>query len=104
MVQDLLNAIMPGIEKIFFDDLDYWTTKLLKEGCSRLDSTFDNLCKRQTFVREMRDKKIRKHIAHDIGAPLYADRIKILEQLKKENFDNINIIFDDTPIIESSTV
>jgi hypothetical protein len=46
----------------------------------------------------MRDKITRKHIAYDIGAPLYADRNKILELLKKEKFDNINIIFENSPI------
>ena len=96
--QDLLSIIMPGIEKIFFDDLSYWSNKLQAEGYTKSTGTIENLCKRQTFVREMRDKVVRKHIAHDIGAPLYADRKKIVEQLKQENFDNINIIFDDTPI------
>jgi len=96
--QDLLSIIMPGIEKIFFDDLNYWSNKLQAEGYIKSTGTIENLYKRQTFVREMRDKVVRKCIAHDIGAPLYADRKKIIEQLKQENFENINIIFEDTPI------
>ena len=96
--QTFLEVVMPGIEKIFFDDLDYWMNELIKDGYIKADCFMDPLCKRQTFVREMRDKRIKRKIARDIGPSLYAERREMMSQIKKANFDNINVVFDKNSI------
>ena len=98
--QKLMDLIMPGVEKVFFDDLDYWTNDTFRNGEIHNGCNVDYMFKRQAFIRGMRDKKIKKKIVKDICSSLYADRKEILEQVKQENFDNINIKFDENINVE----
>ena len=101
--QQVLDIIMPGIEKLFFDDLEYWQKKVENEGYNKSTYSISRLVKRQTFVREMRDKGTRKIVARNIGAPLSFNRNEILDKVEKSDFDNIQIIFDNRSI-QSCTV
>jgi len=101
--QQVLDIIMPGIEKLFFDDLEYWQKKVENEGYNKSTYSISCLVKRQTFVREMRDKGTRKIVARNIGAPLSFNRNEILDKVEKSDFDNIQIIFDNRSI-QSCTV
>ena len=98
--QKLMDLIMPGVERVFFDDLDYWTNDAFRNGELLNGCNVDYMFKRQAFIRGMRDKKMKKKIVKDICSSLYADRKEILEQVKQSNFDNINIQFDNSPIID----
>ena len=100
--QQILDIIMPGIEKLFFDDLNYWQKKVEKEGHYKSTSTINCLVKRQSFVREMRDKKTRRIIARNIGPPLGFNREEVLAKVGND-FDDINIMFDDN-LIRSCTI
>jgi len=97
--QRLLDIIMPGIENLFHKDSDFWREKLLAEK-PKSTVTLINYTKRQTFLYHMNNKKVRRKIAKDIGAPLCFDRKEILEQIKEAKYDNTNIIFDDQPVDE----
>ena len=95
--QRLLDIIMPGLEDLFTEELDIYRASISKRNTFIPTTALVKLDQRQTMAVQIRNKKIRKSIAHELASSFGFNRNEILNKLEDANFDNINIIFDNKP-------